>query len=205
MMSLDFVILCAFFLPVWVILYYTIPYLTTYRPLQSIPGPITNKLSNIPLALSARRGKKFAYIHNLHEQHGPIVRIGFNHISIASERALNVVYGHGNGFLKDDFYDAFVSGVPGVFSTRDRTQHARNLFPCKALGSPLVKAWDTLNGSWFSHEGWVQPRRRSRDNGSVFAGEGALGYGHRSRSPDVIRGITQETRNLASPGRWHES
>lgn len=125
MISANHLILCAIFLPVWVILYYTIPYLTTYRPLTSIPGPSFNKLSNIPLALSARRGKKFAYIHNLHHQYGPIVRVGYNHISIASERALNVVYGHGNGFLKDDFYEAFVSGVPGVFSTRDRAQHAR--------------------------------------------------------------------------------
>jgi benzoate 4-monooxygenase len=54
-----------------------------------------------------------------------VVRIGYNHISIASEQGIPLVYAHGNGFLKDEFYDAFISGVPGVFNTRNRAQHAR--------------------------------------------------------------------------------
>ncbi|QRV78958.1 cytochrome P450 family protein [Ceratobasidium sp. AG-Ba] len=38
---------------------------------------------------------------------------------------VKVVYAHGNGTLKSDFYDAFVSIRPGIFSTRDRGAHTR--------------------------------------------------------------------------------
>jgi benzoate 4-monooxygenase len=31
---------------------------------------------------------------------GPVVRIQPNHVSLCDDEAINVVYGHGNGFLK---------------------------------------------------------------------------------------------------------
>jgi benzoate 4-monooxygenase len=46
-------------------------------------------------------------------------------VSIADPDAHSIVYAHGNGAQKSTFYDAFVSIVPGLFSTRDRVQHAR--------------------------------------------------------------------------------
>jgi benzoate 4-monooxygenase len=57
---------------------------------------------------------------------GTFVRIGPNEISIASPDALPLVYAHGGGSLKSDFYDAFVSlGRRGLFNTRDRHDHSR--------------------------------------------------------------------------------
>ena len=56
---------------------------------------------------------------------GTFVRIAPNHLSIADPDALQVVYGHGTGTLKSDFYDAFVSIQRGLFNTRSRAQHAR--------------------------------------------------------------------------------
>jgi benzoate 4-monooxygenase len=53
------------------------------------------------------------------------MRIAPNHVSIASPDALQTVYAHGNGALKSNFYDAFVSIQRGLFNSRDRTQHAR--------------------------------------------------------------------------------
>lgn len=88
-------------IPVWFILYYTIPYFTTHKALSRVPGPFPAKFSNLWVALSARRGQKFAAVDSAHRKYGKVVRIGFNHVSIADERALNVVYGHGNGFLKE--------------------------------------------------------------------------------------------------------
>jgi benzoate 4-monooxygenase len=87
--------------PIWFILYYTIPYLTSYKSLCRVPGPFLAKFSNLWVGYSARRGKKFATVDSAHRKYGKVVRIGFNHVSIADERALNVVYGHGNGFLKE--------------------------------------------------------------------------------------------------------
>ncbi|KAI4728747.1 cytochrome p450 benzoate 4-monooxygenase [Aureobasidium sp. EXF-10728] len=118
-------ILLLIILPAWLLFYYLLPYYTTYSPLRRIPGPFLSRFSNLWLAYHSRRSQRYLAIHSAHQHYGTLVRIGYNHISIASERAINVVYAHGNGFLKADFYDAFVSGVPGVFSTRDRAQHAR--------------------------------------------------------------------------------
>ena len=88
-------------LPAYITLYYLIPYLTTYRSLAGIPGPLTAKFSNIWLALQARQGRKFSSVDWAHRKYGKIVRVGYNHVSIADEKALVTVYGHGNGFLKE--------------------------------------------------------------------------------------------------------
>jgi benzoate 4-monooxygenase len=40
-------------------------------------------------------------VHWAHEKYGPVVRIGYNHVSIAEPEGLHAVYAHGNGFLKE--------------------------------------------------------------------------------------------------------
>lgn len=117
--------LIAILVPAWAISYWVVPYFTTYRHLKHIPGPFVAKFSNLWLALGARKGQKFAWVDFAHRKYGKVVRVGFNHVSIATPEGLHVVYAHGNGFLKDHFYEAFVSGVPGVFNVRDRAEHTR--------------------------------------------------------------------------------
>jgi benzoate 4-monooxygenase len=112
-------------LPLWISLYYILPYFTTYAPLRKIPGPFHAKFSNTWLAYHSRKRQKYAAVHAAHPKYGTVVRIGYHHISIASGQGTPLVYAHGNVFLKAEFYDAFVSGVPGVFNTRDRVQHTR--------------------------------------------------------------------------------
>jgi benzoate 4-monooxygenase len=56
---------------------------------------------------------------------GTFVRIAPNHLSIADSAALQIVYAHGKGSLKSNFYDAFVSITRGLFNTRDRAAHTR--------------------------------------------------------------------------------
>ena len=93
---------------------------------------------------------------------GPFVRLAPNHLSIADPNALVPIYGHGNGALKSEFYDAFVSIHRGVFSTRDRVEHSRkrkiisHIFSQKSVGefephirlhvTNLVQQWDRLFG-----------------------------------------------------------
>jgi benzoate 4-monooxygenase len=84
--------------------YYIVPYSTTYKGLRNIPGPRLARFSNVWLAFGARRGKKFAWVHWAHEQYGPIVRVGYNHVSIAEPEGLHAVYAHGNGFLKESVH-----------------------------------------------------------------------------------------------------
>jgi benzoate 4-monooxygenase len=103
MALLDFIFtpLALLALPLYLAIYYLVPYFAQYRALSSIPGPISARFSNIWLALSARDGQKYAAVDWAHRKYGKIVRVGYNHVSIADEKALVTVYGHGNGFLKE--------------------------------------------------------------------------------------------------------
>jgi benzoate 4-monooxygenase len=91
--------------------YYVLPYFTKNQALIPIPGPFSAKFSNIWLGLSARRGRKFAAVDWAHRKYGKFVRVGYNHVSIADERALHIVYAHGNGFLKEYGPDETFDGV----------------------------------------------------------------------------------------------
>jgi benzoate 4-monooxygenase len=108
-----------------VVWYYLYPYLVTYRHLRRIPGPLAARLSNIWLLRACRFGKRYAVVDRIHSQFGPVVRIQPNHVSINDDEAIYTVYGHGNGFLKPSYYDAFVSIRRGIFTTRDRADHTR--------------------------------------------------------------------------------
>ncbi|KAL2136221.1 hypothetical protein VTI74DRAFT_4851 [Chaetomium olivicolor] len=107
------------------VVYYIYPYLVTYRHLRNIPAPFPAQFTNWWLLLVARRGDRYATVDKLHKKLGPLLRIQPNHVSIFDDEAIQVVYGHGNGFLKANFYDAFVSIQRGLFNTRDRAEHTR--------------------------------------------------------------------------------
>ncbi|KAJ1304233.1 hypothetical protein OPQ81_005397 [Rhizoctonia solani] len=107
--------------------YIFIPYIRDPHGLRrsTIAGPKLAALSNVWLAYVASRGDRSQAVHKLHQKYGKVVRIAPNHVSIADPKALEVIYAHGNGTLKTEFYDAFVSIRPGLFNTRDRAAHTR--------------------------------------------------------------------------------
>ncbi|KAI6085672.1 cytochrome P450 [Hypoxylon rubiginosum] len=105
--------------------YYIYPYVTTYGHLRDIPAPFPAQFTNWWLLSVCRRGKRYLVVDQVHKKLGKVVRIQPNHISIADDEAIQVIYGHGNGFLKSDFYDAFVSIRRGLFNTRNRAEHTR--------------------------------------------------------------------------------
>ncbi|EIW78240.1 cytochrome P450 monooxygenase [Coniophora puteana RWD-64-598 SS2] len=111
--------------PVCLLLYFLVPWLWDPYHQRSIPGPFLAKFSNAWLGWVSAHGHRSEIVHELHKKYGPVVRIAPNHVSVADPEALQVVYAHGNGSLKSDFYDAFVSIHRGLFNTRDRQQHAR--------------------------------------------------------------------------------
>ncbi|KAE8384363.1 cytochrome P450-domain-containing protein [Aspergillus alliaceus] len=108
--------------------------------LRDIPSPGFAAFSNLWLMLQARHGKRFLVVDEEHKKRGKLVRIAPRHISIADDEAIQAVYGHGNGFLKADFYDAFVSIRRGLFNTRSRAEHTRkrktvsHTFSTKSIG-----------------------------------------------------------------------
>ncbi|KAI1275908.1 cytochrome P450 [Xylaria sp. FL0933] len=105
--------------------YYAYAYFVTYSQIRDVPAPFPAQLSNWWLLYACRRGKRYLIVDEVHKRLGPVVRIQPNHISIADDEAIQIIYGHGNGFLKSEFYDAFVSIKRGLFNTRDRVEHTR--------------------------------------------------------------------------------
>jgi benzoate 4-monooxygenase len=83
-----------------VLLFYILPYFYTYRHLRGIPGPLLARFSDLWLLYICRQSKRSYTVYDLHERLGPVVRIQPNHVSIVDERAINLVYGHGNGLEK---------------------------------------------------------------------------------------------------------
>ncbi|KAH7920155.1 cytochrome P450 [Leucogyrophana mollusca] len=111
--------------PVIVVLAHAIPYFIDRFNQRAIPGPLLARFSDVWLGWVSSQGHRSDVVHELHNRYGAFVRIAPNHVSIADPDALQVVYAHGNGCLKSDFYDAFVSVHPDLLSTRNRADHAR--------------------------------------------------------------------------------
>ncbi|SPO02042.1 probable benzoate 4-monooxygenase cytochrome P450 [Cephalotrichum gorgonifer] len=108
-----------------VVAYYLVPYFTTFGAHRGIPAPFPAQLSNLWLMYACRKGKRYEIVDKEHKKLGKLVRIAPNHVSVADVDAIQAIYGHGNGFLKADFYDTFVSIRRGLFNTRSRAEHTR--------------------------------------------------------------------------------
>ncbi|KAF5379018.1 hypothetical protein D9615_006079 [Tricholomella constricta] len=142
------------------VLAHLVPYFWDSHGIRSIPGPFLAKFTDAWLGLVSKHGHRSEVVHAMHQKYGPFVRLAPNHISIAEPDALAIVYAHGNGALKSNFYDAFVSIRRGVFNTRDRFEHARkrkivsHIFSQKSVVEfephirlhvkDLMKQWDRL-------------------------------------------------------------
>ncbi|KAF8888565.1 cytochrome P450 monooxygenase [Infundibulicybe gibba] len=106
----------AFLVPAAVVLAHLIPYFLDPHGIRLYPGPFLAKFSDIWLGWVAKQGHRSEVVHKMHQKYGPFVRIAPNHVSIAEPDALSLVYAHGNGALKSEFYDAFVSIQRGIVS-----------------------------------------------------------------------------------------
>jgi benzoate 4-monooxygenase len=155
---------------VLVVLYYVVPYFTTYSALRDIPAPSLAPFTNLWLLLQARQGKRYLSVDEAHKKYGTLVRIQPDHVSVADADAIQIIYGHGNGFLKSTYYDAFVSIHRGLFNTRDRAEHTRkrktisHTFSTKSIGqfetymhanlSLFVQQWDKMSDN--AHGGFAK-------------------------------------------------
>ncbi|KAJ4069059.1 hypothetical protein NW761_015156 [Fusarium oxysporum] len=60
-----------------------------------------------------------------HDRYGKFVRIAPNHVSINDPAAVTQIYGHKTGFMKSEFYDAFVQVRPVLFNVGDGAMHTK--------------------------------------------------------------------------------
>ncbi|KOS19311.1 Benzoate 4-monooxygenase [Escovopsis weberi] len=104
---------------------YLYPYFVTHSHLRGIPAPFFARFSNLWLLAVCRQGRRYLAVDELHRKHGKFVRLQPDHVSVNDDEAIGAIYGHGNGFLKAEFYEVFVSIHRGLFSTRSRAEHTR--------------------------------------------------------------------------------
>jgi benzoate 4-monooxygenase len=98
-MALLDTILTPYILLAIPVLLYLLPYIRNWS-IRDVPGPLAARFSNLWLMLQARRGKRFLAVDAAHKKYGRLVRIQPNHVSVNDDKAIQAIYGHGNGFLK---------------------------------------------------------------------------------------------------------
>ena len=77
-------------------------------PLRKIPGPGLSLFTSWVLKYHELRANRTRYIHALHLQYGPVVRIAPNEVAFASTDAVKEIYcSGGSGYDKTEFYDLF--------------------------------------------------------------------------------------------------
>ncbi|KAJ5946669.1 hypothetical protein N7454_003508 [Penicillium verhagenii] len=96
--------------------------------LSDIPGPTLAKYSRLWKLHSVWKGDHQHAAIDLHREHGALVRIGPNHVSVSDPSAISVIYGLNKGFTKTAFYP--IQSISwnkkpqmNLFSTRDEQFH----------------------------------------------------------------------------------
>lgn len=96
-----------------------------FSPLARIPGPKSFALTKWRLAYEDYKGSRTRKIHALHEEYGPVVRVGPSEVSFNSLSALRAIYGAGSGFERTNFYHMFAAyGRLNMFSFNSTKQHS---------------------------------------------------------------------------------
>lgn len=116
------------------------------RSLRKIPGPQIAQWTNLRLKFAVLSGNRIHYIHDLHKQYGPIVRISPDEIAVADMDATKAIHKINSGFLKSPWYQSLnKSEHPGIFVMSNVKDHAarRRLLAQSFSKSNLLK-WEEL-------------------------------------------------------------
>ncbi|KAJ5377973.1 uncharacterized protein N7496_005382 [Penicillium cataractarum] len=104
-------------------------------PLSRIPGPEISKWTDIVYIYYWLNGRIPFYIHQIHEQYGPIVRTGPSRIDICDINAVKEIHKTNSRFLKSDWYRKLVpNNLENVFTTTDPSLHSSRR---RLLASPI--------------------------------------------------------------------
>ncbi|KAJ6139569.1 Cytochrome P450 E-class group I [Penicillium samsonianum] len=124
------------------VLVYQLSIFTLFSPLARIPGPKTFALTKFKLAYEDYKGTRTRKINALHQQYGPVVRIGPSEVTFNSTSALRAIYGAGSGFERTGFYHMFEAyGRKNMFSFATAKQHGerKKLFAHAYAKSVMLK------------------------------------------------------------------
>ncbi|KAF4848036.1 Cytochrome P450 monooxygenase azaI [Colletotrichum siamense] len=94
-------------------------------PMANLPGPWHTIISDLRLRYEVARGRGPHWIHQLHLQYGPAVRLGPSEASFQDPAAAQIIHRIKGEYLKADLYDKLITGVVNVFTTRNLDVHKR--------------------------------------------------------------------------------
>ncbi|GAP90980.1 putative isotrichodermin C-15 hydroxylase [Rosellinia necatrix] len=111
----------------------TIIYNIYFHPLRKFPGPLLQRASGLPWAIQhGIFGAQAHHTQRLHDQYGPVVRIGPNHISFTDPKAWKDIYGHRVGgdlhaseMSKSSQFVRVIPSIPTSIINADREEHGR--------------------------------------------------------------------------------
>lgn len=80
-----------------------------HSPVSKVPGPFYSKVTGLWLIFKEFTSNRRSYIHDMHAQYGPVVRLGPNEVSFTSADAIKEIYtSGGSGYDKTEFYTLFM-------------------------------------------------------------------------------------------------
>ncbi|KZV77158.1 high nitrogen upregulated cytochrome P450 monooxygenase 2 [Peniophora sp. CONT] len=121
---------------------FTLAYrLSPLHPLARYPGPFLARVSKWYSVYVILQGKQHIHYQHLHEQHGPVVRVGPNELSMNDPSAAHDMLMHG-GLPKGPFWDGWGS-PPTLIATRHVGEHAhRRRAWNRALSAVAVRDYE---------------------------------------------------------------
>ncbi|TWU73690.1 hypothetical protein ED733_004748 [Metarhizium rileyi] len=96
------------------------------NPTSKLPGPWYTKWTDLVANYQHIKGNKALYVHTLHQQYGPYVRIGPNEVAVADLDAVKTIYSTKETFRKTTFYKNLTAQpIESMFSTADVDYHRK--------------------------------------------------------------------------------
>lgn len=121
--GIAFVIILLLIQRLWIFVYRIF-----FHPLAKYPGPTAAKITSLYMTAFAATGKATYKRYDLHRKYGSVIRTGPNELCFADLHSIKDIYGQSTEPCPKApfFYDGFtLTGTHSVFSSTDRTEHAR--------------------------------------------------------------------------------
>ncbi|EXF86306.1 cytochrome P450 [Colletotrichum fioriniae PJ7] len=102
-------------------------YRAFFHPLNKYPGPILNRLTNLPFVIAGVRGQLPFYAESLFRKYGPVVRMGPNNLGFIDGNAWRDIYGMRRRGQFEKAYEYYREGPEGPISLLNAgpEEHAR--------------------------------------------------------------------------------
>ncbi|KAK0376629.1 cytochrome P450 [Colletotrichum limetticola] len=102
-------------------------YRAFFHPLNKYPGPILNRLTNLPFVIAGVKGQLPFYAESLFKKYGPVVRMGPNNLGFIEGNAWKDIYGMRRRGQFEKAYEYYREGPEGPISLLNAgpEEHAR--------------------------------------------------------------------------------